>query len=80
MIMAANKIEQIIFSTFKLMFQTAFFYIVDYIVSPPGGDKWLFIFFFFFVIESFIQEIQSKLLIHSVMEQVKYLWVNHSFN
>ncbi len=47
MIIAANKIEQIIFSTFKLMLQTAFFYIVDYIVLPPGGDKWLLIFYFF---------------------------------
>ncbi len=29
------------------------------------------------VIESFIQEIHSKTLIHPVMKQVKYLWVSH---
>ncbi len=51
---------------------------VDYIVLPQG-DKWLLK--KIIVIESFIQEIRSKTLIHSVMEQVKYLWVslNHSF-
>ncbi len=40
------------------------------VFSPLGGDKWLLK--NVFVIESFIQEIRSKMLIHPVMKQVKY--------
>ncbi len=45
---------------------------VDCIVHPLGGNKSLLN--NVFAIESFIQEIRSKTLIHPVMKQVKYLW------
>ncbi len=44
---------------------------VDCIVSPLGGDKWLFN--NVFVFESFIQEIRSKTLIHPRCK--KWYWL-----
>ncbi len=79
MSMIATKMENIIFwKQFSLQIgasKTLVDYSIYYIVSPVGGDWWLLK--NVFVIESFIQEIYTKIVIHSAMEQVKYLWVSH---
>ncbi len=53
---------------------------VDCIVSPLGGDRWLFKNLGLFVIESFIQEICSKTLIDPVLKKWSINeWVIKSF-